>query len=166
MLCRGLERSDAVGPLSDAHERLVYQEPPAGPEEELLMVVVVLLVPSPLVLQVVEAHPADRTQQQGGHIQDRMGGRDTDSQQEAGAFLQQLLLHVVALLPRQKDQAPLRRVRVLVEVPVLHLPARQVALGETVGGELLPVPFHQGRWQWQCWGHHHWQLRYPPKQPH
>ena len=63
-----------------------------------------------------------------------MGGRDTDSQQEAGAFLQQqllllLLLHVVAPLPRQKDQA----------VPVMYLPAPQVALAETVG---LPVPFH------------------------
>lgn len=152
VLCRGPERNDAVGPLSDAHEQVADQEPPAGPEEELLTVVVVLLV-----LQVVEARPADRTQQQGEHIQDRTGGRDTDSQQEAGAFLQQLLLlHVVVLLPRQKDQALLRQARVLLEVPVLHLPALQVALAETVEGD-LPVPFHQGR----CW-----QLRYPPKQPH
>jgi hypothetical protein len=65
---------------------------------------------------------------------------------------------VVALLPRQEDQTLLRLV--LVEVPVLHLPALQVVLAETVGGE-LPILFHQGR----CWGHHHWQLRYLPKQP-
>ena len=139
VLHRGPERNDAVGPLMDAHEQ-VGREPPVGPEEELLLVVVVvvvvLLVPSPQVLQVAEAHPADHTQQlQGGHTQEeRMGGRDTDSQQEAGAFLQQqllllLLLHVVAPLPRQKDQA----------VPVMYLPAPQVALAETVG---LPVPFH------------------------
>lgn len=88
MLCRGPERNDAVGPLSDAHEQVVDQELPMEPGEELLVVVVVLLVPSPPVLQAVEPRPADRTQQQGGHIQDMTGGRDTDSQQEAGASLQ------------------------------------------------------------------------------